>query len=102
MEGEDVAEKIIGKKEVSMLELFYDLIFAYAISRITEVLHLVSNHTIPLINLAEYLMMVLVFWSIWTYQTVYANRFLEENLSNSVFLIFDMFWVVVLSINENF
>lgn len=102
MEVEDVAEKVIGKKEVSMLELFYDLIFAYAISRMTEVLHLVSNHTIPLINLAEYLMMMLVFWTIWTYQTVYANRFLEENLSNSVFLIFDMFWVVVLSINENF
>lgn len=99
-----MTEKLIGKKEVSTLELFYDLIFAYAISRMTEVLHLVSNHTIPIINLAEYLMMMLVFWTIWTYQTVYANRFMKENLSNALFLIFDMLWVVVLSqsINEDF
>lgn len=99
-----MVEKLIGKKEVSTLELFYDLIFAYAISRMTEVLHLVSNHTLPLIDLAEYLMMMLVFWTIWTYQTVYANRFLKEDLSNSVFLIFDMFWVVILSqsLNEDF
>ncbi|WP_157800360.1 low temperature requirement protein A [Sporolactobacillus pectinivorans] len=99
-----MTEKLLGKKEVSTLELFYDLIFAYAISRMTEVLHLVINHTLPLINLAEYLMMMLVFWTIWTYQTVYANRFLKGDLSNSLFLIFDMFWVVILSqsLNENF
>ncbi|TGA98259.1 low temperature requirement protein A [Sporolactobacillus shoreae] len=99
-----MVEKLIGKKEVSTLELFYDLIFAYAISRMTEVLHLVSNHTLPLIDLAEYLMMMLVFWTIWTYQTVYANRFLKEDLGNSLFLIFDMFWVVILSqsLNEDF
>ncbi|WP_100489123.1 low temperature requirement protein A [Sporolactobacillus pectinivorans] len=74
-----MAERIIGKKEV-------------------------SNHTIPLVNLAEYLMMMLVFWTIWTYQTVYANRFLKEDLVNSLFLIFDMFWVVILSqsLNEHF
>lgn len=99
-----MAEKLIGRKEVSTIELFYDLIFAYAISKMTGVLHLVSDHTLPLLNLAEYLMMMLVFWTIWTYQTVYANRFLKENLANSLFLLFDMFWVIVLSqsINENF
>ncbi|ANZ69896.1 low temperature requirement protein A [Pediococcus claussenii] len=74
-------DKIVRKSaEVSNIELFYDLIFAYAISKITATLHVVQNERIPLLNIGEFLMMMLVFWSIWTYQTVFANRFLSITL----------------------
>ncbi|GEP19937.1 low temperature requirement protein A [Pediococcus argentinicus] len=91
-------KKIIRQSaEVSNLELFYDLIFAYAISKITTVLHVVHEEHIPLLNLAEFLMMFFVFWTVWTYQTVYANRFFTNNILNTAFMIFDMFWVIILS-----
>ncbi|EEI72556.1 low temperature requirement protein A [Lentilactobacillus hilgardii] len=97
-------ETVMKSKEVSNFELFYDLIFAYAISRITSVLHIINSERIPVLDVAEFLMMMLVFWTIWTYQTVFANRFYHTNLSHVVFLVFNMFWVVILSqsINTNF
>ncbi len=83
--------------EVTNLELFYDLIFAYAISRITTVLHLVHHETIPVLYLIEFAVMVFMFWTVWTYQTVLVNRFFQENVQHSVFMLFDMFVVIVLS-----
>lgn len=55
-------------------------------------------------NIAEFLMIALVFWTIWTYQTVFANRFFENDSSSPLFLLFNMFWVAVLAqtIHENF
>lgn len=83
--------------EVSNIELFYDLIFAYAISRITTVLHLVHHDTIPALYLVEFAVMVFMFWTVWTYQTVLVNRFFQENIQHGVFMLFDMFIVIVLS-----
>lgn len=92
------------RPEVTNLELFYDLIFAYAISRITTVLHLVHHEVIPGRYLLEYLIMFFMFWTIWTYQTVLVNRFFQENVQHSLFMIFDMFVVIILSqsLNPNF
>ncbi|MGV0168315.1 low temperature requirement protein A [Furfurilactobacillus sp. WILCCON 0119] len=87
--------------EVSNLELFYDLIFAYAISRITTILHLVHHEEIPGLYLGEYLIMFFMFWTIWTYQTVLVNRFFHENLQHTVFMLFDMFMVIILSQSLN-
>ncbi|KRN29174.1 hypothetical protein IV38_GL000053 [Lactobacillus selangorensis] len=78
-------------------ELFYDLIYAYAISRITATLHLVDNGIISGLHLAEFLMMMLVFWTIWTYQTVYANRFYHHGLVDTLFLLFNLFIVIYLA-----
>lgn len=92
------------KKEVSEFELFYDLIFAYAISRIASILFVDANQVLSFQSLGEFLMLTLVFWTIWTYQTVFANRFSIKNKTSALFLFFDMFWVMVLaqSINVDF
>ncbi|MGX7243495.1 low temperature requirement protein A [Enterococcus quebecensis] len=92
------------KKEVSEFELFYDLIFAYAISRITSILFVGANEMLSFKSIGEFLMLTLVFWTIWTYQTVFANRFSIKNKISALFLFFDMFWVIVLaqSINIDF
>lgn len=92
------------KKEVSEFELFYDLIFAYAISRIASILFVGANQMLSFKSLGEFLMLTLVFWVIWTYQTVFANRFSIKNNISALFLFFDMFWVIVLaqSINVDF
>lgn len=90
--------------EVDNLELFYDLIFAYAISRITTVLHLVHHETISGLYLLEFFVMFFMFWTIWTYQTVLVNRFFRNTLQHRMFMVFDMFVVIILSqsLNANF
>ncbi|GEK29634.1 low temperature requirement protein A [Furfurilactobacillus siliginis] len=90
--------------EVDNLELFYDLIFAYAISRITTVLHLVHHETISGLYLLEFFVMFFMFWTIWTYQTVLVNRFFRNTLQHRLFMVFDMFVVIILSqsLNANF
>ncbi|GGC77236.1 low temperature requirement protein A [Enterococcus wangshanyuanii] len=94
----------ILKKEVTEFELFYDLIFAYAISRIASILLVGTDHLLSFKSIGEFLMLTLVFWTIWTYQTVFANRFSIKNKLSALFLFFDMFWVIVLaqSINVDF
>lgn len=87
----------ILKKEVTEFELFYDLIFAYAISRITAILYLGTDQMFSLKNIGEFLILTLVFWTIWTYQTVFMNRFSIKNRINALFLFFDMFWVIILA-----
>ncbi len=89
---------VSSPKKVSVAELFYDLIFAYAIGKIAAIIsQLNSNNMISLEQLLKFFMLYLVFWCIWTYQTVYSNRFFEEKLQDYVFLFFNMFVVIVLS-----
>lgn len=85
------------KKAVTEYELFYDLIFAYAIGRISTMLVLNNQGGFAWKSIGEFVMLILVFWTIWTYQTVYANRFFEKDKTSALFLLFDMFWVMVLS-----
>ena len=87
----------LDEKAVSMPELFYDLIFAYAIGRMTQALATPHNGAIPWLNLAEFLMMFLVFWNLWSYQTVFANRFYTGRLIDNIFMFADMFLVIYLS-----
>ena len=91
-------------KSVTMVELFYDLIFAYAVGRMAQALALPTHGFIAPRMLGESLMMLLVFWVIWTYQTVLANRYFNNQLAQSLFTLFNMFWVIVLStaINVDF
>lgn len=65
-------------KKVSVAELFYDLIFVYAIGKIAAIIsHVAPNEVISLEQLFKFFMLYLVFWTIWTYQTVYSNRFFD-------------------------
>jgi len=86
-----------AEKAVSMPELFYDLIYAYAIGRMTQAVATPAHGQIPWLNLLEFLMMFLVFWNLWSYQTVFANRFYTGKLVDNLFLFVDMFLVIYLS-----
>lgn len=96
--------KLVEKK-VSVAELFYDLIFVYAISRITTTVNYLNHdEQIPFELLGKFLMLFLVFWCIWTYQTVFSNRFFMNRLRDYIFIFIDMFLVIILSqaINPDF
>jgi low temperature requirement protein LtrA len=88
---------MVNKKEISEFELLYDLIFAYAFSRVATVMLVPVNQFITFQSIGQFLLVSLVFWTIWSYQTVFANRFSVKNKLTPLFLFFDMFWVLVLS-----
>ncbi|GMM18009.1 low temperature requirement protein A [Lactobacillus amylovorus] len=67
-------KKIIAKP-VGMFELFYDLVFVYAISKIKAMVHHPVNGGIPLTNLLQFLFVVIVVMQIWLYQALYFNRY---------------------------
>lgn len=85
-------------QKVSVAELFYDLIFVYAIRRISHIIIQVDRFDmIPFQLLGEFALFILIFWSIWTYQTVYNNHFFQPHFPFYIFLFMNMFFVAVLS-----
>ena len=81
-------KKIIAKP-VGMFELFYDLVFVYAISRITAMIHHPVNGSIPLVTFLQFLLVVIVVMQIWLYQVIYFNRYSKNrflDIGGSVYL----------------
>ena len=67
--------KKISATSVGMFELFYDLVFVYAISKITAMVHHPVNGGIPLVTLLQFLFVVIVVLQIWLFQALYFNRY---------------------------
>ena len=93
-------KKIIAKP-VEMFELFYDLIFVYAISRITAMIHHPVNGNLNIVAFWEFLLVVAVVMQIWLYQTVYVNRYSKNSIFDIVCFFINMFAVVYLANNIN-
>ncbi|ULG71618.1 low temperature requirement protein A [Macrococcus brunensis] len=87
------------KKAVDMTELFYDLVFVYAISQISHTILYTEHGDIPLLNFIKYFMMTLVFYTVWSYQTTYTNRFGLIRVKDLFFLLFNMFIAIFLAIS---
>ena len=81
-------------KPVGMFELFYDLVFVYAISRITAMIHHPIDGKIPLITYLQFLLVVIVVMQIWLYQTLYFNRNSKNRLIDIAGLLINMFTAV--------
>lgn len=84
-----------------MFELFFDLVFVYAISRITAMIHHPINGGIPLTTFLEFLLVVVVVMEIWLYQVVYFNRYSKNNFLDIGGLVLNMFTAVYLANNIN-
>lgn len=93
-------KKIIAKP-VGMFELFYDLVFVYAISRITAMIHHPVNGSIPLVTFLQFLLVVIVVMQIWLYQVIYFNRYSKNRFLDIGGLVLNMFVAVYLANNIN-
>ncbi|WP_225436818.1 low temperature requirement protein A [Limosilactobacillus reuteri] len=93
--------KKIVAKQVSMLELFYDLIFVYAISRITMMIHHPIDGSLPPRIYVEFIIVIIFVLQIWLYQTVYINRFGTSRAVDTVGLLISMFAAIYLANNIN-
>ena len=93
-------KKIIAKP-VGMFELFYDLVFVYAISRITAMIHHPVNGSIPLVTFLQFLLVIIVVMQIWLYQVIYFNRYSKNQFLDICGLVLNMFVAVYLANNIN-
>lgn len=84
-----------------MFELFYDLVFVYAISRIPAMIHHPVNGSIPLITFLQFLLVVIVVMQIWFYQVIYFNRYSKNKIGDLSGLVLNMFVAVYLANNIN-
>ncbi|MBR0271642.1 MAG: low temperature requirement protein A [Methanobrevibacter sp.] len=68
--------KII-KKEVKLIELFYDLLYVYAISQLTSLINEPVGDMVPLGSIFVYVITSFVILQAWLYFTNYVNRYGE-------------------------
>ena len=81
---------LIKHKRVEFSELFYDLVFVFAISKATALIHHLHNGIFTWNSLIDFFMSLLVLINSWMIQTVYTNRFGKNSLFNMVIMFINM------------
>lgn len=65
----------VKEKKVELIELFYDLIYVYAISRMTLLIEEPKDGVISLETFGAYIIASMVIIQAWLYMTNYVNRY---------------------------
>lgn len=91
MVDEDETEE--EERQMTMTELFFDLVFVTAVARLGEDMKALE------INLMEYIVYFLVVWTMWTTSTQYATRFHSDDMSHKVFFALYMIGLVGLAMH---
>ena len=81
---------LIKHKRVEFSELFYDLVFVFAISKATTLIEHLHNGILTWNSFLDFFMAVLVLTDSWMFQTVYTNRYGKNSLFNMVIMFIKM------------
>ncbi|GGI62293.1 low temperature requirement protein A [Limosilactobacillus caviae] len=84
-------------KRVSLVELFYDLVFVYMISRATELLHHLHHGVLTPVTLVIFFLVIIVFINSWMVQMVFTNRYGKSSWTNIIFSFIDMAIILYMS-----
>ena len=84
-------------KRVSLIELFYDLVFVYMISRATSLIHHLHHGVISPNTFIIFALVIIVFINSWMIQMVFTNRYGESSWTNVTFTFVDMAIVLYMS-----
>ena len=87
----------VKTKPVELIELFYDLIFVYAISKLTALISEPINGVIPPYNFFAYLITSFVILQAWLYFTNYVNRYGQWKWHDYVFACINMISVIYMA-----
>ncbi len=88
---------LIKHKRVEFSELFYDLVFVYAISKTTALIHHLHHGVLSLDAIFGFLMTLLVLVNCWMIQTVYTNCYGKNSLFNIVIMFVNMAMLLLIS-----
>ena len=81
---------LIKHKRVEFSELFYDLVFVFAISKVTTLIEHLHNGILTWNSLLDFFMSVLLLINAWMIQTVYTNRYGKNSVFNMVIMFINM------------
>ena len=81
---------LIKHKRVEFSELFYDLVFVFAISKVTTLIDHLHNGILTWNSFLDFFMAVLVLTDSWMIQTVYTNRYGKNSLFNMLIMFINM------------
>lgn len=84
-------------KRVSMIELFYDLVFTYMISQATSLIHHLQHGTISPVSFFIFAVIVIVFINSWMVQSVFTNRYRSSSWTDITFYFIDMMILLYMS-----
>lgn len=84
-------------KKVELTELFYDLVFVYAISKMMGFIHHLHHGVLPFENILFFLMALVILLNTWMIQTVFTNRYGTNSLFNILFMLLNMGGMIYLS-----
>ncbi|KRN99119.1 low temperature requirement protein A [Companilactobacillus kimchiensis] len=91
--------KVIPKK-VQLTELFYDLVFVYAISQVTGLIHHLPKGATFFQQFIIFTIVMVVFINTWMVETVFTNRYGKNSIGNIMFFMVDM--GILLFMSNNF
>ena len=81
---------LIKHKRVEFSELFYDLVFVFAISKVTTLIHHLHNGILTWNSFLDFFIAILVLIDSWMIQTDYTNRYGKNSLFNMVIMFIKM------------
>ena len=81
---------LIKHKRVEFSELFYDLVFVFAISKVTTLIDHLHNGILTWNSFLDFLIATLVLINSWMIQTDYTNRYGKNSLFNMVIMFIKM------------
>ena len=81
---------LIEHKRVEYSELFYDLVFVFAISKATALIHPLHSGVVAWDSLLDFFISVMVIINSWMIQTIYTNRYGTNSLFNMVIMFINM------------
>ena len=81
---------LIKHKRVEFSELFYDLVFVFAISKVTALIHHLHNGILTWNSFLDFLIATLILIDSWMIQTDYTNRYGKNSLFNIVIMFIKM------------
>ena len=81
---------LIKHKRVEFSELFYDLVFVFAISKVTTLIDHLHNGILTWNSFFDFFIAVLILTDSWMIQTIYTNRYGTNSLFNMVIMFINM------------
>ena len=84
-------------KKVELPELFYDLVFVFAISQMTSLIHHLERGSLTFVSIMTFIFALVVAVNTWMVQTVYTNRYGKNSPVNMAFMFVSMALVLILS-----
>lgn len=83
----------MGEKKVEHIELFYDLIFVFCISKLTRLLEPMTEHFDDFTLLPTYLLLFMILLQIWILTTFLMNRYGYRHATDYLCIFINMFFL---------